>query len=251
MIFMDSSSGCKTHKCLNKPWEVLVHPNIRGTVWLGCGLKLQCISDCKMKWNEPWKTKQSRKISSLGLTHEPSQQSTMSSLCFLFEQPHRSLSCASNKGSSWTCDREVKGLRHFTWEEVVFLDVSSKISGGSLFRHPTEPLRGSLPDSPPTLLLILPLQSIRFNSQEGCPFSRDAESRKTSVRGLLQYRACPCPQKMKSWLFSDKQAETHPILHSIEWKILFSYNFINPAVMVNFICHLAWHVEYPEPWLMD
>lgn len=175
MIFMDSSSGCKTHKCLNKPWEVLVHPNIRGTVWLGCGLKLQCISDCKMKWNEPWKTKQSRKISSLGLTHEPSQQSTMSSLCFLFEQPHRSLSCASNKGSSWTCDREVKGLRHFTWEEVVFLDVSSKISGGSLFRHPTEPLRGSLPDSPPTLLLILPLQSIRFNSQEGCPFSRDAE----------------------------------------------------------------------------
>ena len=29
------------------------------------------------------------------------------------------------------------------WEEVVSLDVSSEISGRSLFSHPTEPLRGS------------------------------------------------------------------------------------------------------------
>lgn len=205
MIFMDSSSGCKTHKCLNKPWEVLVHPNIRGTVWLGCGLKLQCISDCKneMKWTVKDKAKQKNQLSR-DWPMSPVNNQPWAPFVFLNNLIKPQL-CVQQR-ELLNSDREVKGLRHFTWEEVVFSGRVYKISGGSL-RHPTEPLRGSLPDSAhPAADSAFAIYSLQLTGR--LPFSRDAEVGKHLWGGLLQYRACSCPQKMKS-CYSQTNRQRH------------------------------------------
>lgn len=113
------------------------------------------------KGNELWKTKPSRETSSPGLTREPSQQPALSSLCFLFEQPHCPLSCVSNKGcpalEPLVQGREAWGvlcrMKWFLWT------CPGRHPGRCIFRHPTEPL-AALTKSPAqpalSLLLILP-----------------------------------------------------------------------------------------------